>query len=114
MTESSPIDSRSTAAVHAYDHAREATTGLRHRVDVVDEPVLDYGAPPRRRTYFPMPWMQPGVQHVAHSIDDPTSTALKVGFGFAAGVGLFRLAVLTVVGVLLLVFVATLASAILG
>jgi len=87
------------AALHAYEHAREAGTSVRHRVDVIDEPVLDYGAPRRPRpAVAARDWPQPTSRTIDHRFADPTATAFKVGFGFAAGTWLFRLAVLIAVG----------------
>jgi hypothetical protein len=88
---------RNIAGVHAYEHAREARPAPRHRVDVVDEPTLDYGAPPKPRPHpNPYPPAPPAVDryveygqqrrsdYLTHKVDAPTSTAFKFGFGFAA------------------------------
>ncbi len=100
-------------AVHAYEHASEAGHRPVHRVDVVDEPQLNYGAPRQRPTVISRPPVAPLSPLIEHRFADPAATAFKAGFGFAAGTGLFRL-VATAGGLLLLVLVTTIALAALG
>jgi len=93
---------RRSEALHAYAHAADAQKPHPHRVDVVDEPVLNYGAPRARPVLVPVRWDQPPRRdHVDQAFAEPTATAFKVGFGFAAGTGLFRL-VTTVAGLLVI------------
>jgi len=96
---------RRSEALHAYEHASAAQKAAPHRVDIVDEPVLNYGAPRPRPVLVPVRWDQPRREHLEHAFAEPTATAFKVGFGFAAGAGLFRL-VTTVAGLLVIVALA--------
>ena len=107
MTGSSAIEDR-RAAVHAYEHAGEAGHRTPHRVDLVDEPELSYGAPRRRSIPQSSHLTAPASQRIDHRFADPAATAFKVGFGFAAGAWVFRLAVSAGLAVLCLLLIAAL------
>ncbi len=101
-----------SAAVHAYEHGLRAVAATGRRLDILDERLLDYGAPRtprggRRAAVLPPPWVPRGPERLEHAIAAPTATAFRLGFGFAAGAGLFRLLVLAGVGVLLLAAAGT-------
>ncbi len=90
----------------AYERSLRAVGPVGRRLDILDEPRLHYGAPrnPRggwRPAVLPPPaWVPRGRERLEHAIAEPTITALKLGFGSAAGAGLFRFLVLAGVGVL--------------
>jgi len=119
MIETPHMETRRAAphapALQAYEHAREAGQHVRHRVDVVDEPTLEYGVPRQRPTLsvFLVDGRRATGEHVEHRFADPATTAFKAGFGFTAGAGLFRL-IAAVSGLLILVVVATIVAAMVG
>ncbi len=100
-----PEPSDYSNASHAYDHAEHISDHPVHRLDVTDAPKWPADASPRP------PAAQRPVQHVVthtHQVAQPTGTAFKFGFGFAAGVGAFRALVLIVMWAILAIGVGSL------
>ncbi len=89
-----PEPSDFSNASHAYEHAEHAGEHPVHRVDVTDAPKWP-ASPPRPAAAPAQHLVQHAVAHT-HRIEKPTSTAFKFGFGFAAGVGTFRVLVFIV------------------
>lgn len=104
MGKSSDIEDR-RRALHAYEHAREVGRSTPHGVDFIDERLPD--TRPRRRLPSLFQKRQPPEtsQQSDHRVLEPATTAFKLGFGFAAGEWVFRLAVLAGSLILCLIFV---------
>lgn len=93
-----------STASHAYEHAEHAADQPAHRLDVTDAPrwpVPTPAAPPRAAA-----GPARAAEHlVTHRVENPTRSAFKFGFGFAAGIWTFRalvlIAVWTIVAVVL-------------